>query len=309
MSIVKSFSFSEGQIRGDMFYIKHASDCFTLIDCYLKNMDDRDNSIIQEIKEASSDKKITRFISTHPDRDHILGLENLWKSWSTTNFYAVHNSVPSEEDNSSLDKYIELRDNNNCAIKRGLIRAFLNKEGVSDEGEISSSGITFLWPKLDNEKFKKALKQANEGGSPNNICPVIKYSIKDGPTFMWMGDMETDMQQEFYDSCKNEIESVDVLFAPHHGRESGSIPADLLKVLDPKIIVIGDAPSEHIHYYESALTITQNSSGDICFETEGSSVRVYTSNNIENKPECLKYNFSDFLKFKEDAHYIGTFTV
>ncbi len=29
MSIVKSFSFPEGDIRGDMFYIKHGSNNFT----------------------------------------------------------------------------------------------------------------------------------------------------------------------------------------------------------------------------------------------------------------------------------------
>ena len=44
MSIIKSFSVG----NGDMFYIKHNSDNFTIIDCYLK-MDNKDQ-IIEEIR-------------------------------------------------------------------------------------------------------------------------------------------------------------------------------------------------------------------------------------------------------------------
>ena len=65
---------------------------------------------------------------------------------------------------------------------------------------------------------------------------------------MWMGDLETDMLQEYYDTCKDEIPHVDILFQPHHGRKSGTLPADLLKALSPKLIIIGNAPSEHIDY-------------------------------------------------------------
>jgi glyoxylase-like metal-dependent hydrolase (beta-lactamase superfamily II) len=52
-----------------MFYINHASDNFTIIDCYLN--DDNKNDIINELLEERKSKSITRFISTHPDFDHI----------------------------------------------------------------------------------------------------------------------------------------------------------------------------------------------------------------------------------------------
>ena len=70
MSIVKSFSVGEG----DTFYIKHVSDSFSIIDCNL--VDDRRDEIIEELNEQSSDKNIIRFISTHPDEDHIYGLDS-----------------------------------------------------------------------------------------------------------------------------------------------------------------------------------------------------------------------------------------
>ena len=68
MSKVKSFSVG----NGDMFYIRHNSDNFTTIDCCLT--DDVKDDILNEIGTESADMSITRFISTHPDDDHIKGL-------------------------------------------------------------------------------------------------------------------------------------------------------------------------------------------------------------------------------------------
>ena len=65
MSIVKSFSFPCGELRGDTFYISHNSNNFTMIDCYLKGGDDascRKDKIIKEIIEESRGR-ICRFIS------------------------------------------------------------------------------------------------------------------------------------------------------------------------------------------------------------------------------------------------------
>ena len=67
MSIIKSLSVG----NGDMFYVKHNSSNFTIIDC---NMDETvRKEITEEIKSESKDKDIKRFIYTHPDDDHIQG--------------------------------------------------------------------------------------------------------------------------------------------------------------------------------------------------------------------------------------------
>ena len=285
MRILKSFSFPEGNIRGDMFYIKHTKDNFTVIDCFLKDGDGkncRQSEIIDEVVKESQGR-VCRFISTHPDKDHIQGIEELDKKWPILNFYAVNNQTPADKSDPSLTRYLQLLSEKNCAIYRGLKRAWLNKDAENK----CSSGLSFLWPKLDNEKFKNTLKSVAEGGSPNNISCVIKYAIADGPSYLWMGDMETDMQQEFYDSCHSSIPQIDILFQPHHGRESGMVPSDLLKALNPKLIIIGNAPSENIHYGNPDITITQNEAGDILFENGNSRVDIYTKNEIDNVPKCL----------------------
>ena len=81
MSIVKSFSVG----NGDMFYIKHGSDNFTIIDCCLS--DENKETIVDELKRESKDKNVVRVISTHPDEDHILGLEYLDDGIGIRNFY------------------------------------------------------------------------------------------------------------------------------------------------------------------------------------------------------------------------------
>lgn len=286
MSIVKSFSFPTGEIRGDCFYIKHNTSTFTVIDCYLKEGDDancRKQEIIREIRRESYGR-INRFISTHPDNDHILGIEDLDKEWGIANFYAVENDIPRDKYDISLEKYIELKKNYNCAIKEGVRRKWLN-EGDDD---IQGSNIEFLWPDVDNLKFKEALQATAKGESPNNISCVIKYDAPGGGSYLWMGDMETGMQEEFYKSRLNKIPSVDVLFHPHHGRDSSKLPDDLMFKLGPQIVVIGNAPAEHINYGNPDQTITQNMAGDVVFVNDLGIIHVFTANSINNPPKVLK---------------------
>lgn len=72
--------------------------------------------------------------------------------------------------------------------------------------------------------------------------------------------------------------------------------------INPKIVVIGEAPSEEINYLSGYNTITQNSAGDIILDCATGIVDIYVSNK----------NYSvDFLrdKKKKDKYngtYIGT---
>ena len=288
MSIVKSFSFPRGDIRGDTYYIKHGSDSFTVIDSYLLTSSEyaennRQKEIIDEIVNESSGR-IRRFISTHPDHDHIAGIEELFRRWPTENFYAVSNDIPTDKDDVSLTKYIELKREHNYAIEEGIKRKWLN-DGDDDHG---CSGINFYWPVLTNKTFNGALAKVKKGEEVNNICPVFTYSINKGASYMWMGDLLTSMQEEYYNTCKGKIPQEDILFQQHHGRKSGAVPKDLLDAIDPQIIIIGNAPSEHIDYGDSRMTITQNTAGDLLFDNEGEYIHIYSQNAVDNLPGCLE---------------------
>ena len=88
MSRVKSFYVGDG----DMFYIYHNSDNFTIIDCCYSDEDDKYKNF-HELKRLHDDKNIIRFISTHPDDDHIRGIEDLDELIHIRNFYVVKNQA------------------------------------------------------------------------------------------------------------------------------------------------------------------------------------------------------------------------
>lgn len=297
MSVIKSFSVGEG----DMFYIQHNSDNFTVIDCYMH--EDNKDIIMKEIEEKSKDKQIHRFISTHPDEDHILGIKSFRDKLGIANFYCVENEATKNEYTEDFKEYCDLRDGDkHFYIYEGRSRKWMNMSGSDDNGvERGSSGINILWPKTNNSYYKEALEKAKNGESPNNISPIIKYSLENGVKVLWFGDLEKD----FMENIKNDldIEEADIIFAPHHGRESGKIPKEILDKIKPKLIIIGEAPSNNLNYYNGYNTITQNSAGDIIFECVSNKVHIYVSNK----------NYSvGFLKNEYKTNfdnYIGTLNV
>lgn len=292
MSKVKSFSVG----NGDMFYIKHGSDNFSIIDCCLCN--DNKVEIVNELKAESKNKTITRFISTHPDEDHIQQLDYLDDNIPINNFYVVKNNATKKDETSGFKRYCSLRDGDKAYyIYKGCSRKWMNK----GDDERGSAGVNILWPNLENKFFKDALKVANERGCPNNISPIITYSIENGAKFQWMGDLETGFMENIEDDVK--LNKVNILFAPHHGRDSGKVPQSMLDVLDPDIIVIGEASCDDLNYYCNYNTITQNTAGDITFINDGKEIHIYVSNK--------NYKVS-FLKNKnktEYNYYLGTLEI
>lgn len=297
MSTVKSFSVGEG----DMFYIRHNSDNFTTIDCCLYKKENVKDAIFKEIKEKSKGKGITRFISTHPDDDHISGLKDFVDEIGIVNFYRVNNEATKTDDSDDFDRYCSLRDDGtkSFALHKGCSRKWMNEKDATRD----SSGLVCLWPITSNEKYKVALQSAKVGKSPNDISPAIKYSIEGGFSFLFMGDMETGMQEEFDSNVTNEHTSV--VFAPHHGRKSGKIPQSLLDKLTPQIIVVGEAPSGDLEYYKNYNTITQNTAGDIRFEVGSGYIDIYVGEKTYTKNDGMVIN-ENAPKTLDSMYYLGS---
>lgn len=295
MSVVRSFSVG----NGDMFIINHASDSFTIIDCCYADEEQKEE-LFNYIYRLSMKKGITRFISTHPDEDHIRGIADLDEKISICNFYVVKNgAIKNDEETVSFKKYCQLRDGEHSYyIRKDCSRKWLN----SSDDERGSAGIWFYWPDTDNRDFIKALEAVASGTEFNNISPVFTYS-NNGARFLWMGDMETG----FLDKIKDKVEwpKVDVLFAPHHGRESGHVCSDVLKKLDPQIIVLGEAPSKELDYYNGYDTIKQNSAKDITFDCGDGKTDVYVESMTYNYTiDCL---YDDKVTDSAYGKYIGSF--
>ena len=168
------------------------------------------------------------------------------------------------------------------------------------EKKYGSSGINILWPIVSNSDYKAELSNAKEGKSPNNISPIIKYSLENGVTALWFGDLENTFMEKIKDAI--ELPKADIIFAPHHGRKSGKIPKEWMDSIAPQMVVIGEAPSGELNYLSDYNTITQNSAKDIILDCDSGFIDVYVSNEnysvdfLDNKKKPDKYG----------ATYIGT---
>lgn len=297
MSKIKSFSVG----NGDMFYIYHDSENFSIIDCCYEDEESFDKNIA-EIKRLSESKDITRFISTHPDDDHIRGIKKLFDAVDIPYFYVVQNKATKKVKTESFEYYRELRDGDKAYyVFKNCFRKWMNE---SNE-ERGSSGIDFLWPNLKNEFFKEVLEKVEKGEQPNNISPIFIYSLKNGVKAMWMGDIESC----FLDKVENDIDwrEVDILFAPHHGRDTGKPNQEILKKVNPKLVVIGEADSEFLNYYSGYNTITQNSAKDILFDCGNGYIDIYV------KSASYKTTISNMKNRNKPSmdglHYLGSLDI
>ena len=294
MSDVKSFAVGSG----DMFYIRHNSDSFTIIDCDLS--DDNAATIIADLNAARAGKSIERFICTHPDEDHFGGIHLLDDAIPISNFYVVKNQAIKDIDTESFKRYCALRDGPKAFhIFKGCKRKWLNE---SDE-QRSGAGIQILWPDTENPHFQEALAECDAGNCYNNTSAVIRYSLQNGANFLWLGDLETEFMESITDAI--ELTKTTIVFASHHGRDSGKIPNEWLEKLDPQIIVIGEAPSRHLNYYTGYSTVTQNKAQDILMDCDANKVHFYVSN-TEYANDALT---NEGLANRPGTKYVGSITV
>jgi len=292
MSIVRSFSVGVG----DMFTIKHNSSNFSIIDCYLKN--ENTEQIISKLKQDSMNKVIRRFISTHPDQDHIKGINKIIEELEIPNFYCVKNNTKKEKSEIDFEHYKILKNRKETFfLNTGCKRAWMNED--DDTYLYGSAGLEILWPNTENDSFKEELIKAEETQSPNNISPIIRYQEGHQSSFLWMGDLESEFMEKISD--KVDWKLTDVIFAPHHSRKSAKIPKEILERIRPKIIVVGEVEngrSDLIEYYKGYNTITQMTAGDIVFDNQENETYVYTASETYRTDFLLK----DFFKSKHESN-------
>jgi len=266
VSIVKSFSVGHGA----MYYIKHGSSNFTVIDCRLVEGETME-PIIEEIQEQSQGKQVVRFISSHPDDDHIKGIVELDDAMGFRNFYCVANTATKEDLTDAFERYCDLRDSSKAFnVHRGCTRKWMNKH---DETR-GSSGIDFEWPITSNEHYRAALDGTARGERANNISPIWTYSLNGGAKMIWMGDLETDFMEKIKDEMA--LPQVDILFAPHHGRDTP--PKNWMDQMDPQVVIIGEADEEHLDPYTGYTKMRQGRSGDLTIECADEKTHFFAAN-------------------------------
>ena len=221
-------------------------------------------------------REIHRFIITHPDMDHLDGIRDLYNdfiihnTWDTDNNKYIDLNTPFVGYNKEDWRfYLKIR-NNEINTKRWTFYSKQNNLFFSQDD------IKALCP------TPNLVRNANRCGDYNDSSYVILFTPKksNGRTWkiLFAGDSNDRSWEYILANHRDEISNVDVLFAPHHGRDSGR-NYDFLKILKPKVTLFGNASSKHLAYNcYPQLRITNNQAGYIILDISENALTIYVKN-------------------------------
>ncbi len=237
--------------------------------------------------ELRRDKNLNffRFISTHPDMDHLDGIEALFKRHRPAVFWDTENSEEKEFE-SPDGKYKEsdwrfYSKLHSCTDKMDGIQVLRLHAGARgqyynrDDGIGEGDRISILSPS------KRTDAEAEKQDSVNDFSYVLLVRNASRRKFLFAGDSEKIAWDIMLDKYKGELSDIDVLFAPHHGRKSGGND-DYLDVLNPKVTFFGNAKSKDLDddtfNRKGLLKFSNNQLGSIVLTEENGHLYLWGSN-------------------------------
>lgn len=222
-------------------------------------------------------KNIFRFILTHPDMDHLDGIKDLFDEFSIANFWDTDNTKEISDKLGSGGYNIEdwkfyksLRDRKISPCTR--LTYFSNNSNLY----YNQDNIEILSP------TPSIVKACNDKGNWNDSSYVILYTPPKANGGHWKilfaGDSEDLTWEHIITNHSEKVKNIDVLFAPHHGRDSNR-NFDFLKSLTPTITLFGNANSNHLAYAKYPGTrITNNQAGYIILDISNRHINIYVKN-------------------------------
>lgn len=233
--------------------------------------------------EAIGVTALHRFILTHPDMDHLDGLDALMVTCRPCNFWhsGVQKAKPDfddcrqfrEEDWDRYEAIVGSEDPGLTVLKINAGDRF-KYANMNSDGEGGGDGLSILSPD------KSLVNAANESGDTNDASFVLLYRVA-GEKILIPGDAHDDTWRYVVKNHAKDIADCSVLFAPHHGRRSGA-DFSFLDIARPKVTFFGCANSGELAYDEwsrrKLQVITNNQAGNIVLECNDNGVQVFVEN-------------------------------
>lgn len=148
---------------------------------------------------------------------------------------------------------------------------------------------------------------ANETDDEYNDCSYVLLYRTGGNRIVFGGDSHDETWEHILTEHGNDVTDIDLLIAPHHGRESGR-SYEFLDVLKPTLTFFGNARSEHLAYdawYRRGLSIvTNNQANCMVVDVETSSMLLY----VTHENYARRRNPETFYNDAVRAWYVGRIT-
>jgi beta-lactamase superfamily II metal-dependent hydrolase len=250
-------------------------------------------------------KDIFRFIISHPDMDHLDGIKDLYEEFNIMNTWDTDNNKTIELGSSfggynkqDWEFYTKLRDGKYPKTKRLVYYSKLSNSFYKEDY------ITILCPTIDLVTNANSLKK-----DYNNVSYAILFTPPkmDGGKWkiLFAGDTHDASWDYILKNHKSEVSDIDILFAPHHGRDSG-MNFEFLNVLNPTVTLFGNASSEHLAYDKYPnVKITNNQAGYVIMETSLQSIKIYVKNEEFANDFTFKRRFKTRFDEVKGAYFLG----
>jgi len=253
---------------------------------------------------------VFRFVVTHPDMDHLDGIEDFFSEFAPANFWDTDNNKEmgdfgyggySEDDwlfYKSLRDGCPTTNPRRLALYSGSIGPYYN------EGETGKSGGDGLYVLAPTRAIVSA---ANECGDFNDSSYVILYRTGN-KRILFSGDSHDVTWEHILDKHHNDVAGVDVLIAPHHGRDSDR-DYDFLDVVNPRLTLFGNAKCEHLAYgawnNRDLLFITNNQAGTIIMNVDSTGLKVYVSHKPFAEEFTKQRGYATFYDQEMRGYFVG----
>lgn len=197
---------------------------------------------IEYYQQQFGTKSLFRFVLTHPDMDHMSGLNELSQSISILNFWDTDNekdmsdeeweSSPYDEDD--WDRYQEFRQSEKDPK---CLRLYQDATGdccwVQDK-------IRILAP------TENLVKLANDSEEYNHLSYVLRIEYA-GVILLLGGDATIQAWDEIYRTCSEEVLAADIFLSPHHGSPN-NVNAEVFEKIRPNYVIVSVARGVEYDY-------------------------------------------------------------
>ena len=231
--------------QGDSTYIELGDGTDILID---GGESKYGNTVVNYLKNLEKDIDLEYVIATHPDSDHVGGLQEVFKQLDVKNFYyptdAPHNT-------QTWNNVLNLAKAEGCKVLDAKSGTTLN---------IGGAVLKFVHPEID-------YKDNNE----DSVVTLLDYNNTE---VLLTGDAESTTENDMVN--QNLVGDVDVLKVGHHGSNSSTTQAFLDKV-KPEHSVISVGENSYGHPTSTILNRLVNS-GSKVWRTDKNGNIVLNSN-------------------------------
>lgn len=225
--------------KGNCTILDFPSERLSMIDIDNSRIEDNEGALTDPIEYFQNNFKgrsLFRFILTHPDMDHMSGLDELASKVSIGNFWDVeHNKTISEDEwktspykKEDWERYLTLRKSSESPKCLQLLR------GQTSECCWTQDGIKILSP--SKNLVELSAKSSEDDQKYNHLSYVLMVEYA-GIKVLLGGDASIEAWEEILNECGKGSLKADLFLAPHHGSKN-NIHKNAFEAIAPDCVIV-----------------------------------------------------------------------